>query len=287
MKRPARKPAEGSRTPSAPPPLVPQRVVLVGASNLTRGISTVIGCAQRVAGARPLDIYCALGHGRSYGQVSRIGVRALPGIWQSELWPVLRADRKRAADAGVLGLITDVGNDVAYGVDPERIAEWVEFAARELAEHDARTVITALPLGAIERFTPWRFNLVRSILFPRRDLTLEKAVERARETDKRIREIAQRYGCELVEPEPSWYGVDAIHLRLRIWKRAWPFILSHWLDEADEERSEMVRDGARIDLRRWLAVRLSAPSRWWLLGVPMGRMQPSIRLSDGTLVRLY
>lgn len=275
-----------SYTPQTAPPLVPQRIVLIGASNLTRGISTVIGTAQMVAGRRPLDCFCALGHGRSYGQMSRVGVRSLPGIWQSELWPILRAERKRAPDTGLLALITDVGNDVAYGIAPERIAEWVEFAVRELHEHGARTIITALPLGAIERFSPWRFRLVRSVLFPLRDLTLEEAVNRSRATDALVRDIARRYDCELVEAEPDWYGVDAIHLRLRIWKRAWPFILSHWL-EAGEEREAIASGHVAVDLRRWLAVRMSSPSRWWLMGLPRGRSQPSIRLNDGTLVRLY
>ena len=49
-------------------PLSPsRRVILLGASNLTRGISTVVEIAKTKWGS-PLDIMSALGHGRSYGK---------------------------------------------------------------------------------------------------------------------------------------------------------------------------------------------------------------------------
>ena len=56
-----------------------RRVILLGASNLTRAISTVIGIAQATLDG-PLDIVAALGHGRSYGMWSRVLFRELPGI---------------------------------------------------------------------------------------------------------------------------------------------------------------------------------------------------------------
>ncbi len=43
------------------------RVVLLGASNLTRGISTAVGTARMILG-EPGEYLIAMGHGRSYGR---------------------------------------------------------------------------------------------------------------------------------------------------------------------------------------------------------------------------
>ena len=75
-----------------------RRVVLLGASNLTRGISTVVATAQRVWG-QPLEVLAALGHGRSYGIESRVLGRRLPGILNSGLWEAL--DRSPASPTAV------------------------------------------------------------------------------------------------------------------------------------------------------------------------------------------
>jgi len=82
-----------------------RRVVLLGASNLTRGISTAVETA-RLQWGRPLDVMAALGHGRSYGLASRLLCRTLPSIVECGLWPALAA----RPPAPTAALVTDVGN---------------------------------------------------------------------------------------------------------------------------------------------------------------------------------
>ncbi len=107
-----------------------RRVVLLGASNLTRGVSTVIETAAAYWG-RPLEVFAALGHGRSYGAASSVMGRELPGIVQCGLWEDLR----RQGAAATAALITDVGNDLLYGAPPEVIADWVQQCAERLVRH--------------------------------------------------------------------------------------------------------------------------------------------------------
>ena len=64
MKRDCQSP---SAPHDAPPAGLARRVVLVGASNLTKGIGTVLPLAEQIWGS-PLEVYAALGHGRSYGR---------------------------------------------------------------------------------------------------------------------------------------------------------------------------------------------------------------------------
>ncbi|HEY5315121.1 MAG TPA: hypothetical protein VIK18_21495, partial [Pirellulales bacterium] len=53
-----------------------RRLVLLGASNLTRGLAPVLQTAAQLWD-EPLDILAAAGHGRSYGATSRVLVRSL------------------------------------------------------------------------------------------------------------------------------------------------------------------------------------------------------------------
>ena len=148
-----------------------RRVVLLGASNLTRGISTVVETAQRLWGA-PLDVMMAAGHGRSYGMTSRVLGRSLPAITACGLWE----DLSRRTPLPTAALITDVGNDIVYGAEADEIAAWVEECLVRLESLCRKRVITALPLASIAPLSPRRFLVFRSLLFPGSQLTLEFAL---------------------------------------------------------------------------------------------------------------
>src|SRR3990172_7889601 len=98
-----------------------RRVILLGASNLTRAISTVVETAWLGIGG-PLEILAALGHGRSYGMNSSVLGRVLPGIVPCGLWPALAL----LPQAPTFALVTDIGNDLGYGVSAGQIMHWVE-----------------------------------------------------------------------------------------------------------------------------------------------------------------
>jgi hypothetical protein len=239
------------------------RIILLGGSNLARGISTVVEIARRIAcgGAGPAEFLIAKGHGRSYGRRSTILGRGLPGITECGLWGALGPDDGRPTRA----LITDVGNDVAYGAAVPDIAGWVETCLERLARARARTVMTALPLESLRSLSPLRFKVARSILFPARRFSLGEALERCADLDDRLRGLAESHGVRLVEPEGGWYGVDPIHIRQRHLVAAWTTILGGWREGAEP------LPRVRRSVRGWLRLRLMSPQQWWLLGSPRGR----------------
>ncbi len=121
---------DGPRSdPADPNPTVPpQRVVILGASNVLRSISTVLATAERLRG-QPLDFLAAAGHGRSYGLTSRVLGRSLPAIRACALWETIF----RRPQVPTVSLVTDVGNDLLYGASVETIASWVEECLTKLA----------------------------------------------------------------------------------------------------------------------------------------------------------
>lgn len=251
------------------------RVVLLGASNLTRGISTVVGMAGEVVGV-PGDFLIAMGHGRSYGQRSTVLGRSLPGITECGLWAALRR-----GSGPTFALITDIGNDVIYGVPVETIVHWVTECVDRLCETGAGIVVTLPPMESLETLTPWRFGMARSLLFPGRRMSLADALSRSRALCDGLQSLGRRDGVTLVKPDGRWYGLDPIHPRRRFLGPAWQQAIGPWLT------TEGVPPRPAPSATRWLRLRTLTPQQWWLAGWQRGRSQPCGRLPDGTGLSLF
>lgn len=251
-----------------------RRVVLLGASNLTRGISTVLETARRVWN-EPLDVLAALGHGRSYGAASRMLARTMPGIVDCGLWPALAA-RPAAPTAA---LISDIGNDLFFGASAEQIAIWVSRCVDRLQEAGARAIMTRLPVCNLDTVQAWQFLALRTVLFPGNRLTLEEIKGRARELDARLLELAARRGVTVVEQRAEWYGMDPIHVRYRAWPRAWSEICGAWTQSRVAP--------APSSAARWIYLRTRRSEAFRMFGRALRGAQPCGRLRDGTLVSLY
>jgi hypothetical protein len=253
-----------------------RRIVLLGASNLTRGISTVIETAWSLWGS-PLEVLAALGHGRSYGLTSRVLGRELPGIKQSGLWEALAA----RPPAETAALVTDIGNDLLYGAPVESILGWVSDSLERLDAARARTVLTLLPIANVEALSAWRYWLVRSCAFPKCRAGLEEILDAARRLNDGLKRLGDERRVPVVELSGEWYGFDPIHIRLRHWRAAWREILSAWSD------TPVGASAARGSLTRWLYLRSLPPLERRLFGRERRAAQPSGRLRDGTTIALY
>jgi len=276
--------------PSSPPPPVvapdaldstPARVVLLGASNLTRGIGTAVPAVRQslsLARAGRLEVLLAYGHGRSYGMDSTVLARTLPGIIHCGLWD----DLAGRPPAPTFALLTDIGNDIMYGADPDVILRWVEMCMDRLDAAGARTILTTLPMATIRRLRPAVFRFFKALFFPGRPITLAQAVERAEAVEAGLRELANRRAIALVEPRLDWYGPDPVHVRFGAWPSAWPSIFAAWR-----------RDGAghgppvRGSLRTVFALRTTMPARYAMLGRRRVNPHPIRRLHDGTTAAMY
>jgi hypothetical protein len=254
--------------------LPPRRVVLLGASNLARGLSTAVEAA-RLAWGGPLDLLAALGHGRSYGQRSALLWRELPGIAECGLWEALA----RRPAAPTAALVTDIGNDLLYDVPPAQIAAWVAACLDRLQRAGARVALTPLPLRAIGTLSPLRFLVLRSVLFPGCRLSFAAVRERGCDLDERVRALARARGIVPVEPRAEWYGFDPIHIKRGRLPEAWGAMMAPW--------SAAEPAPARGSLRRWLSLRRLTPERRWLFGREYCAVQPARRLPDGTALSLY
>lgn len=186
-----------------------QDVVLLGASNLVLGWQAVIDSLRQVTAA-PINLNVALGMGRSYVKTSAFWFRQLPAIRDCGLWDQLPRDSSNPP----LVLITDLGNDIVYQFQPDQIAATVRDCIRRILDwrSDAKIVMTGLPLASLTRAGRLQFQIARTIMFPGCRLSRTSILERSTSLDQLARQVAVEVNIPVVEPEPYWYGYDAIHV---------------------------------------------------------------------------
>ena len=257
----------------------PPRIVALGASNLTRGLRTVVAAARETWG-RDVEVIAALGHGRSYGGESRFLGRTLPGILDCGLWRELA----RRPPAPTRALLTDVGNDVAYGHGAERTLAWVEECLDRLAPLTSDVTLTDLPLASLRRLSRAKYLAFRTVLVPSCRLPLHRVLEDAERVSDGLVAIAARRSLRLVRVRPEWYGFDPIHIRRRRWRTAWREILLGGDDPPGRGGSRHRRADALVEAMRLYAL---PPERRRVLGRELVTPQTGRDLPAGGRVWLY
>jgi hypothetical protein len=219
----------------------------------------------------------AMGHGRSYGLDSAVLGKKISGIFPCALWQDLQS-RPRLPTAA---LVTDIGNDILYGVTPDELLDWVGICLDRLAAVGATTIVSQLPIASLEKLGEGRFRFFRTIFFPRSKLTLADAISIAREINERLVAIGQMRKIPVISASASWYGVDPIHIKWTMKRRAWPALIAAW--RATDERlsvtpTSLATAAYLIGLE---------PREYSLFGFQRRRAQPNGRLNDGTTISLY
>ncbi|MFM9058486.1 MAG: hypothetical protein ACKOSQ_05125 [Planctomycetaceae bacterium] len=201
-----------------------RRAVVLGASNVSRGLARLAAVVRARAGASA-DLFVAAGHGRGYGVSSRVWLRRLPSILASGLWDALDGE---AAAASPGALVTDVGNEILYGFSADQVAAWVGEGVRRLAEHGCRIAITGLPLASVAGVGAVRLRLLKTVFVPGCRFTLAELKDAVARLDDRVRDVAREFGATVIEQPGAWYGLDAIHVRRRHLDDVWHAACDAW-----------------------------------------------------------
>ena len=218
------------------------RVVIIGASNVTLGLPLIWQGVRRHV-QQPTDLLVAAGHGRSFGMSNTVLGRTLPSILDCGLWSRLEQSNCSSTACAV---ITDVGNDIMYGADPDRIADWVRECVERLQKLDIRICLTGLPMDSVGHLTRGRFEMFRRLLFPNSKLSWEEVLSHAESLNASLRRIAEESQLAHRVPESHWYGFDPIHIRRKHRLAAWHEFLG-----AVSETLAPARSGFVQSVRIW------------------------------------
>jgi hypothetical protein len=180
-----------------------------------------------------------------------------------------------------LAIVTDIGNDILYEFDVPTIASWVELCLDRLADAEARTVVTGLPIENIFGLSEIRYKFFRNLLMPGCSLSLKETADRAIDLNERVGALAKARGMHVHLPVKQWYGLDPIHIRLRHYPRAWNAIFSSW-SSANENRSI---SRAKLSDALYLRTRTPARIKWFNREYKVA--QPCAKFADGTILSMY
>jgi len=253
------------------------RFILLGASNLTMSLRLIIDLMQQRFGG-PSEILAAVGHGRAYGIFSEAVWRGLPGVADCGLWQRLAALEPRPSYA----LLTDIGNDIVYGLLPEQVLQSVEACVERLQQQSAQIVVTGLPMTSIERLSERRFLLFRNLFYPSCRLPRNETVSRAWAVHDGLVAMAARRKFVLHEQKPEWFGLDGIHVDYWQRKVYYRDIVQQFADSG--EKPEPLESGRGLFLTWRQRPEFAFKT---LFGRAIYRPQPSGLLTDGSRVCKY
>ena len=204
-----------------------QNVVIFGASNVTLSLP-LIWTSLSSNSREPVRLIVMAGHGRSFGKPSTVLGRRLPGILPCGGWDALR--RLVPHDEPLKVLITDIGNDIVYGVPTAELTGWVREVLDRLQAWRPSLVMTGLPLCSLRTLSAARFRFFRTLFFPSSKVLFEDTQRIAHEVHSHVLQLATEYSAELIEPQAEWYGIDPIHIRRRHRRVVWQQLLKPFVD---------------------------------------------------------
>lgn len=255
-----------------------QTAVVLGASNVSRGLVRLMATV-RARSEAPADLFVAAGHGRAYGVNSRVWMRRLPSILGCGLWESLAVE-SRATTRPPAAVVTDVGNELLYGLGVAQVAAAVRESVRRLADHGAAIAITGLPLASIARVGPARYRALKTLFVPGCRLPLATLKDASAWLDDELRALAADVGAAFIEQQGEWYGLDAIHVRRRELDTLWSRVADAW-------NWPPAPRPARATAIEWAAIGSRAAEVRSLARVMLHTPQPTWRSRDGLRLWLY
>ena len=148
-------------------------VVLLGASNLARAHHAIVNHLRNEIWQHHVEFMSVMGPGRAYCVEGGMLHLRYPSI---ESCGVFEEIRQRAqSSCRIIALVTDIGNDIMYGVPANDIIRCLDRLFNELRALNANVIATTIPVDLENEVGEYHFLLLRTLLFPRSSVTYHEA----------------------------------------------------------------------------------------------------------------
>ena len=200
----------------------PVLFIFLGASNLARSFHGLKYCIERCIFPRPASFVHAMGPGRGY--VSRGGI--LNAVYSPILnCGILEAVRnKKIKDQSVVALITDIGNDIMYGVSSEKIINGLQYLLNALGEFKTNIFITSIPVDLENDISELHFHIIRQIYFPKSPVKYSQASNNIKAINKFILQSSNKK-ITVINDMKQFCGIDKIHYSILKSQSAWSHVV--------------------------------------------------------------
>jgi hypothetical protein len=204
----------------------PYLFVFLGASNLARGYRALADCLIQSLAPGPVEILHAMGPGRGYCSPGGIFNITYPPIGSSEILKSVQCRKEKARR--VIALITDIGNDIMYGVPAREIIACLNTLLQQLNALGAEVFVHPIPLDFSKDVSKRQFRILRSLFYPHSGIDYHKAKEAVDAINIFLRDKA---GGEihLLPSTKDFCGVDKIHYSIFRSHRVWSEVAAEML----------------------------------------------------------
>jgi hypothetical protein len=194
--------------------------VLLGASNLARGYSALTHHISKNISAG--EFLNALGPGRGYC--------AHGGLFNFTYSPIgecsVMKSAKVYAESGfrITVLLTDIGNDIMYGVSESSLIESLDTLIEKSLKMNAEVFLTSIHVDVSKDMGKTSFKLFKSIFYRNSPVTFEHADSAVKKLNHYVAEKSlQNERVHLVSGLGAFCGLDKIHYGLfkshLVWSR--------------------------------------------------------------------
>lgn len=218
-------------------PSAPILFILLGASNLSRGCFALSRLLKANLHPRKVEVLIASGPGRAYCASGGLLNVTYPPIHSSEIFEVAR--NKSECGYQVVALVTDIGNDIMYGVSAEQVIETIQQIFDKLQSMNAKIFYTTLPIAFEKGVHPAWFYILRSLLLPFSRVTYDQATAGIIGVNKFLRESAGKCG-HLISDMDRYLGFDKIHYGWLRANNAWSQVARNMLGEMGVEGAKEI-----------------------------------------------
>jgi hypothetical protein len=204
----------------------PYLFVFLGASNLARGYGALAHCLIRGLAPQPVEILHAMGPGRGYCAQGGIFNITYPPIGSSGILKSASEGKEQARQ--VIALITDIGNDIMYGVPVHEIIACLDTLMQQLNAIGAEVFVHPIPLEFSKDVSERQFRILKSIFYPHSGIDYHKAKEAVDAINHFLRDKAGER-IHLLPSAKDFCGVDKIHYSIFRSHKVWSGVATEML----------------------------------------------------------
>jgi len=205
----------------------PVLLILLGASNLSRGCYAFARHIRSCLHPRSVEVLIACGPGRGYCAVGGLLNINYPPICSSDIFEV--AKKKSESGYRVIALVTDIGNDIMYNVSVEKLTEMIQQIFATLRSMNAKIFYNTLPVAFEKTVHPVWFYIFRSVLLPFSRVSFDQARAGIIAVNDFLKESTSK-NCHMIPDMDCYLGYDEIHYGWLRAHHAWSHVAKVMLD---------------------------------------------------------
>ncbi|MGV7220420.1 MAG: hypothetical protein ACQ9MH_02695 [Nitrospinales bacterium] len=197
---------------------LPVNIILLGASNLSRGYYGLTRCIKKNLHPQPVVFLNAIGPGRAYCARGGVFNASYPPIGSIPI--VSELEKLGQNECHKIVLLSDIGNDIGYGIPAKKIIIELEKIVGKFEDMQADILICPIPSTLINKLTPQAFKFLKAIFFPRSEVTLSEALESIQKVNNFVKnDLCGR--VTVINGLESYISLDLIHYGIFNFGKVW------------------------------------------------------------------